>query len=61
MTKNEEIISIINDFQPKIKKSLRETSFQDREDLEQEINMKIIEKMNTVKFRESPSFWSFLK
>lgn len=61
MNKHDEIISILNDFQPKIKKSLNKTPFQDREDLEQEINVKIIEKLNSVEFQENPSFWSLLK
>lgn len=61
MKKNDEILSILNDFQPKIKMSLKNTSFQDREDLEQEINTKIIEKLKTVEFKESPSLWSFFK
>lgn len=60
MDKHDEIISILRDFQPKIKKSLNKTPFQDREDLEQEINTRIIEKLNSVEFKESPSFWSFL-
>ena len=37
---------ILNDFQGKINAQLRSVPFQDREDLEQEIKIKIIEKMN---------------
>jgi len=40
--KNKEIENIINDFEFKIKKSLNNTSYQEREDLEQEIKTKII-------------------
>ena len=56
-----EIISILNDFQPKIKNRLNQISFQDREDLEQEIKVKIIKKLNSVEFKEGPRFWSFFK
>jgi len=53
-------VEIIEDFKPKIKKCLRNTSFQEQEDLEQEIKLKIIEKMKEVNFKEPPSIWSFL-
>lgn len=57
---DEKIIEIIESFNGKIKQSLTHTSYQDRDDLEQEIKLKIIEKLNTVEFREAPSFWNFL-
>ncbi|MEN2468191.1 hypothetical protein [Ornithinibacillus sp. JPR2-1] len=59
--KNQQIEKIIQDFNFKIKKSLRNTSFQEREDLEQEIKTKIIEKIHSVEFGEAPSFWCLLK
>ncbi|CAM4111686.1 hypothetical protein [Lederbergia lenta] len=52
-----EIIEIIDDFNSKIKKSLSNTTYQDRDDLEQEIKLKIIEKLYTVEFNDPPSFW----
>lgn len=58
---SEELINILEEFQPKIKKSLKNTNFQDREDLEQEINIKIIEKLTTVKFNAPPSIWDLLE
>jgi predicted component of type VI protein secretion system len=57
---NKEIEKIIDDFEFKIKKSLRHTSHQEREDLEQEIKLKIVEKVQTVNFKEPPSFWWLL-
>ncbi|MEN2467337.1 hypothetical protein [Ornithinibacillus sp. FSL M8-0202] len=58
--KNKEIEKIINDFEFKIKKSLHNTSYQEREDLEQEIKTKIIEKIHSVEFGEAPSFWRLI-
>ena len=56
---NEETITIIENFIPKIKQCLHNTDFQEREDLEQEIKLKIIEKLATVEFQDAPSFWDF--
>jgi len=56
----DDIIKLINDFNPGIKKNLQNTPYQEQEDLEQEIKLKIIEKLDTVDFNEPPSFWSFI-
>jgi hypothetical protein len=56
---NEETLTIIENFIPKIKYCLHNTDYQEREDLEQEIKLKIIEKLATVKFQDAPSFWDF--
>ncbi|UPW82626.1 hypothetical protein [Lysinibacillus sp. Ag94] len=56
---NEEALTIIENFIPKIKQCLHNTEFQEREDLEQEIKLKIIEKLATVEFQDAPSFWDF--
>lgn len=56
---NEETLMIIENFTPKIKQCLHQTSYQEREDLEQEIKLKIIEKLATQEFNETPSFWDF--
>jgi len=58
---DEDIMEVIKEFTPKIKKSLFNTSYQSREDLEQEIKLKIIEKMRTIHFEDPPSFWSLVK
>jgi len=55
----EETLAIIENFIPKIKHCLHNTDYQEREDLEQEIKLKIIEKLATVKFQDAPSFWDF--
>ncbi|MGE8036775.1 hypothetical protein B1B04_10570 [Lysinibacillus sp. KCTC 33748] len=57
---NEETLTIIENFIPKIKQCLHNTDFQEREDLEQEIKLKIIEKLATVDFQDAPSFWDIL-
>ncbi|MEE3808220.1 MULTISPECIES: hypothetical protein [Lysinibacillus] len=56
---NEETLIIIENFMPKIKQCLHQTSYQEREDLEQEIKLKIIEKMATKEFKDTPGFWDF--
>lgn len=55
---DQQIENILNNFNYKIKKSLKNTSYQDREDLEQEIKAKIIEKINTIELKKPPSFWN---
>lgn len=57
---DEETLTILENFMPKIKQCLHNTDFQEREDLEQEIKLKIIEKLATVDFQDAPSFWDFL-
>jgi hypothetical protein len=61
MRMNDEFVDILDSFQPKIKKSLKNTDYQDREDLEQEINMKVVEKYNTISYDGCPSIWELLK
>lgn len=49
-------------FEKAIKKSLYQTSPQEREDLEQELYIKLFVKMKSLNFREdAPSFWGLLK
>lgn len=55
----EELIQIINDFNPKIKQALLNTHFQDRQDLEQEIKLKIIESYDKISKLEAPNFEEF--
>jgi len=54
------IEKLIEAFSPKIKKSLRNTAWQEREDLEQEIKIKIFEKCSLFKDAEVPGFIEFL-
>ncbi|WP_399457285.1 hypothetical protein [Virgibacillus dokdonensis] len=57
MNSNDEVEEIINNFDLKIKKHLHNTYYQERKDLEQEIKLKIIEKLNDINFEDPPSFW----
>ncbi|MED3778032.1 helix-turn-helix domain-containing protein [Geobacillus stearothermophilus] len=57
----EEIEQILEQFERKIQKNLRQTAYQEREDLAQEIRLKIIEKLITIDFSETLSFWSFFE
>lgn len=54
-----EIEQAIKKLNPKIKKSLFATKAQDREDLEQEIKMKIAECFHNDVFEQAPGFWEF--
>ncbi|MGE6378562.1 hypothetical protein [Peribacillus muralis] len=56
----EELMSLINSLNPKIKKSLKNTNYQDRNDLEQEIKLKIIESYEKIAAIEAPNFEEFL-
>lgn len=58
---NKEIEQTIIDFDSKIKKCLYQTNLSEREDLSQEIKLKIIEKLMFIEFRDFPSFWELLK
>ena len=52
---------LLNMFEPKIKKSLHQTSYEKREDLEQEIKLKIYEKMKVINEIEAPGFFETLE
>ncbi|WIY58991.1 hypothetical protein [Bacillus arachidis] len=52
---------IIVKFSPKINKSLRNTPIQEREDLEQEIMMKIYEKIPFLQNMSAPTFFDFIE
>ncbi|WP_261383382.1 sigma-O factor regulator RsoA [Bacillus licheniformis] len=47
-------------FTPMIKNKLNNTSYQEREDLEQELKMKICEKAEMLLCQEVPGFWEFI-
>lgn len=53
----EEVIRMLS---PKIKSVLRQTTMQDRDDLEQELKLLIITKMSKG-FNETPSFFEMLE
>lgn len=61
MNKHDVLVDILDSFKPKIKKSLRNTDYQDREDLEHEIIMKIIEKYHSINYHDCPSLWELLE
>lgn len=54
-----EIEQALTQFQPKIKKSLYNTKPQNREDLEQELSLKIVECFFNEVFEQTPGFWEF--
>lgn len=56
---NEAVINIINMFSPKLKKSLLQTSLQEREDLEQDLVLKMIDIIYQYNLESTPGFWEF--
>lgn len=58
---NKEIEQTLMDFDLKIKKCLYQTNLSERDDLSQEIKLKIIEKLMFIEFKDFPSFWELLK
>ncbi|KKB75445.1 sigma-O factor regulator RsoA [Bacillus sp. FSL M8-0052] len=47
-------------FMPMIRNKLKNTSFQEREDLEQELKIKIYEKADMLLCQDVPGFWEFV-
>ncbi len=56
-----EIASLLATMEPKIKRSLSNTTYQEQEDLKQEIFLKMIETIVTKEFIEGIGFWEFKK
>ena len=56
-----EIIDLISTMEPKIIKSLTNTSYQEKEDLKQEIYLKIIEIIKKGNIKDVPGFWDMQK
>ncbi|WP_238655565.1 helix-turn-helix domain-containing protein [Paenibacillus piscarius] len=54
------IATIIDKFTPKIQKSLYQTNAQNRNDLRQEVNLKMIEAINKYDLESVPGFWEFV-
>ncbi|MCY7540066.1 sigma-O factor regulator RsoA [Bacillus pumilus] len=57
---NGEMEELIETFTPMIKKKLQNTAYQEREDLEQELYIKLIEKVDRLIYQEVPGFWEFI-
>ncbi|QQT02734.1 hypothetical protein I6J18_17325 [Peribacillus psychrosaccharolyticus] len=55
-----ELLELLNTLEPKIKKSLWNTRFQDQEDLEQDIKVKILESYEKIADIKVPNFEQFL-
>ncbi|WP_224930844.1 sigma-O factor regulator RsoA [Bacillus safensis] len=57
---NGEMEQLIETFTPMIKKKLQNTAYQEREDLEQELYIKLIEKVDRLIHQGGPGFWEFI-
>ncbi|MCY7631254.1 hypothetical protein ACTHP2_14905 [Bacillus altitudinis] len=55
-TEQEELLKMLN---PLIKKCLYNISYQEREDFEQDIKLKLLDKFNLINDQEVPGFWEF--
>ena len=53
------IVKILKAFNPKIKKSLQQTSYQNRADIEQELQLKLINIIQMCELDEMDGFWEF--
>lgn len=51
----------LKQLQPKIKKELYATNPQNREDLEQELQLKIVTCMQRDRLKRTPGFWEFVE
>ncbi|GMG77005.1 sigma-O factor regulator RsoA [Priestia megaterium] len=56
---NEAVNKIIEMFRPKIKKTLLQTDFQNREDLEQELQLKLVKVIKMYDLEGIMGFWEF--
>ncbi|MDI7740730.1 hypothetical protein QMK38_01845 [Lysinibacillus fusiformis] len=54
-------IELIELLKPKIKKELHQTDLKNRDDLEHEIILKILEGLKTKKFQHVPTFFELLE
>ena len=52
---------LLDILKPKIKKELQQTDIQNRDDLEQEIILEILEVLNKKKFKNLPTFFGLLQ
>ncbi|AEP88206.1 MULTISPECIES: sigma-O factor regulator RsoA [Bacillus] len=55
-----DIEHLIECFSPMIRKKLCNTSYQEREDLEQELKIKMFEKADMLLCQDVPGFWEFI-
>ncbi|WP_082232109.1 hypothetical protein [Halobacillus massiliensis] len=58
MTRNYLVVEIIEQMKPSIKRGLQNTAYQEREDLKQEISLRLVQAANDM---EVISFWEFKK
>lgn len=58
---NDAALAILEMFSPKIKRSLHQTTFNDREDLSQELALTLIENIQKYDFNKTPGFWEFIE
>jgi DNA-directed RNA polymerase specialized sigma24 family protein len=53
----EAMLAILQRFQPKIERSLYQTSYEEREDLRQHLCLKVMEAVHNYRVQPAPSFW----
>ena len=55
----EAIEKVLKAFKPKIKKTLQQTNFKNRDDLEQELQFKLVNIVKTYDVEQIDGFWGF--
>ncbi|MCP3033461.1 hypothetical protein LF817_19225 [Halobacillus sp. A1] len=58
VNKNHIIVEVLEEMKPSIQKGVKNTTFQEREDLDQEIAFRLVQKTREM---EVVSFWEFKK
>lgn len=53
----EAMLCLLQRFQPKIERSLYQTSHKEREDLKQHLYVKVIEAVHNYRIHQAPAFW----
>ncbi|GAA0359169.1 helix-turn-helix domain-containing protein [Bacillus horti] len=52
---------LIKQFEPKVNQSLRKTPYQERDDLRQELQLKLLEAIYQFKIQDVPGFFDYVK
>jgi DNA-directed RNA polymerase specialized sigma subunit len=61
MQDKDAMLEILQRFQPKIERSLYQTSYEEREDLRQHLYLKMVEAVQNYRVQPVPSFWELQK
>lgn len=57
----ESMEQILQQLEPKIQKSLQQTFFQEREELAQELTLKVMTLVHSFQLKQVPGFWEYIE